>query len=92
MSENRSCENCGNAACANSFIAFNYDDCVESKYTRHWKPKEIDFSSMTVTQIKVWLKEHGVIRYLSHGYWKKEDYISLASRIQDEELLSEVSK
>ena len=24
----RSCENCGNAACANSIVAFYHDDCV----------------------------------------------------------------
>jgi len=37
--EKRSCENCGNLRCANSAVAFFYDECVASKYTKHWKPK-----------------------------------------------------
>ena len=41
MTEERSCENCGNAACTNSIVAFYYDDCVESHFSRHWKPKRI---------------------------------------------------
>ena len=40
MSEKRSCENCGNIACANSIIAIHYDECVKSGYSKHWKPKE----------------------------------------------------
>lgn len=35
----RSCENCGNASCAMSVVAFWYDDCIKSDYTRHWIPK-----------------------------------------------------
>ncbi len=38
--EKRGCENCGNIACANSIIAIHYDECVESGYSKHWKPKE----------------------------------------------------
>lgn len=38
--EKRSCENCGNSRCANNAVAFFYDECVESKYTKHWKPKQ----------------------------------------------------
>lgn len=38
--ERRSCENCGNAACANSVIAIHWDECVESKFTKHWRPKK----------------------------------------------------
>ena len=40
MEEKRNCENCGNTACSGSVVAYNYDDCVESNYTRHWKPKD----------------------------------------------------
>ncbi len=36
----RSCENCGNTRCANSLVAFFWDECVESKFTKHWRPKE----------------------------------------------------
>lgn len=35
----RSCENCGNTRCAGSPVAFYWDDCVASGFTRHWKPK-----------------------------------------------------
>lgn len=35
----RSCENCGNTRCASSLVAFYWDDCVASGFTRHWKPK-----------------------------------------------------
>lgn len=35
----RSCENCGNTRCASSPVAFYWDDCVASGFTRHWKPK-----------------------------------------------------
>lgn len=35
----RCCENCGNVRCASSLIAFNWDDCVASGFTRHWTPK-----------------------------------------------------
>lgn len=38
--ERRSCENCGNTACANSLVAFFWDECVESKFTKHWRPKK----------------------------------------------------
>ncbi len=37
--EKRSCENCGNAACANSLVAIHYDECVKSGFAEHWKPK-----------------------------------------------------
>lgn len=37
--EDRSCENCGNTSCANSYIAVYWDDCVKSKFTRNWRPK-----------------------------------------------------
>ncbi len=37
--ERRSCENCGNAACANGLVAVHWDECVESKFTKHWRPK-----------------------------------------------------
>lgn len=36
----RSCENCGNVRCANSLVAFWWDECVESKFTKHWRPKK----------------------------------------------------
>ena len=37
--EKRGCENCGNDACAQGMIAFNWDECVESNFTKHWKPQ-----------------------------------------------------
>lgn len=40
MSKNRSCENCGNMQCANSVIAYWWDECVESNFEKHWMPKE----------------------------------------------------
>lgn len=36
----RSCENCGNLQCANSIVAFYWDECVESHFEKHWQPKE----------------------------------------------------
>lgn len=36
----RSCENCGNTRCANSFVAFWWDECVKTDFTQHWIPKE----------------------------------------------------
>ena len=36
----RSCENCGNTHCANSFVAYNWDACVDSNFTKHWMPKK----------------------------------------------------
>ena len=38
--EKRGCENCGNDACAQSMIAFNWDECVESNFTKHWRPQK----------------------------------------------------
>lgn len=35
----RSCENCGNTACSISAVAFFWDECVKSKFTKHWRPK-----------------------------------------------------
>lgn len=40
MAEKRSCENCGNAHCANSIVAYWWDECVKSDFTKHWKPKQ----------------------------------------------------
>ena len=40
--EQRSCENCGNARCANSLVAIHYDECVQSAFAKHWKPKRAD--------------------------------------------------
>jgi hypothetical protein len=37
--ERRSCENCGNVRCANSLLAFWWDECVESNFEKHWIPK-----------------------------------------------------
>lgn len=37
--EKRSCENCGNVRCSNSLVAFWWDECVESGFTKHWRPK-----------------------------------------------------
>jgi len=43
----RSCENCGNTRCANSFVAFWWDECVKTNFESHWMPKQekqaIDF-------------------------------------------------
>ena len=36
----RSCENCGNTRCANSAVAYNWDECVDSNFTKHWVPKK----------------------------------------------------
>ena len=38
----RSCENCGNTRCANSVVAYNWDECVDSNFTKHWMPKEVE--------------------------------------------------
>lgn len=38
--QKRGCENCGNQQCANGPIAFNWDECVKSKFEKHWRPKE----------------------------------------------------
>ena len=35
----RSCENCGNLRCANSLVAFWWDECVKTDFTQHWIPK-----------------------------------------------------
>lgn len=35
----RSCENCGNARCANSPVAYFWDYCVEDNFTKYWRPK-----------------------------------------------------
>ena len=37
--EKRSCENCGNLHCANSIVAFYYDECVQDNFTKYWRPK-----------------------------------------------------
>lgn len=37
----RSCENCGNLRCANSIVAFWWDECVKTKFEKHWIPKEV---------------------------------------------------
>ena len=36
----RSCENCGDTRCANSAVAYNWDECVDSNFTKHWVPKK----------------------------------------------------
>lgn len=38
----RCCENCGNTLCANSVVAFHWDECVDSNFEKHWKPKQGD--------------------------------------------------
>ena len=38
----RSCENCGDTRCANSAVAYNWDECVDSNFTKHWVPKEVE--------------------------------------------------
>lgn len=38
--QKRSCENCGNLQCANSVVAYWWDECVESNFEKHWMPKE----------------------------------------------------
>lgn len=37
--EKRSCENCGTRRCADSPVAFYWDICVESGFTKGWTPK-----------------------------------------------------
>ena len=34
----RSCKNCGNTRCA--IVANNWDECADSNFTKHWRPKE----------------------------------------------------
>lgn len=34
----RGCENCGNYRCANSIVAYWWDECVKSDFTKHWMP------------------------------------------------------
>ena len=38
--QKRSCENCGNTRCANSIVAFWWDECVKSDFEKHWTPKK----------------------------------------------------
>ena len=33
-------ENCGDTRCANSAVAYNWDECIDSNFTKHWMPKE----------------------------------------------------
>ena len=35
----RTCENCGNTRCANSIVAFYWDECVDSNFEKHWTPR-----------------------------------------------------
>ena len=35
----RSCENCGNLRCANSVVAYWWDECVDSNFEKHWMPQ-----------------------------------------------------
>ena len=37
--QKRSCENCGNRACATSLVAIRYDECIRSGYQTHWRPR-----------------------------------------------------
>jgi hypothetical protein len=37
--ESHSCENCGNIQCANSPIAYHWDECVDTNFTKHWIPR-----------------------------------------------------
>ena len=37
----RSCENCGNTRCANSVVAYYWDECVKSDFEKHWIPREV---------------------------------------------------
>lgn len=39
MTEERCCENCGNEACANNYVAVLWSYCVADNFTKHWKPK-----------------------------------------------------
>lgn len=36
----RCCENCGNTRCSSSPVAFLWDECVASGFTRNWTPKK----------------------------------------------------
>ena len=36
----RCCENCGNWKCANSVVAYYWDECVDTNFEAHWMPKE----------------------------------------------------
>ena len=35
----RSCENCGNRICATSLVAIRYDECIQTGYKKHWRPR-----------------------------------------------------
>ena len=39
LSGYRCCENCGNEQCSKCAYAFNWDDCVDSNFQKHWIPK-----------------------------------------------------
>ncbi len=40
IEQKRCCENCGNTRCANSLVAYWWDECVDSNFEKHWRPKE----------------------------------------------------
>jgi len=35
----RGCENCGNVKCLTSVVAFHWDECVESGFEKHLRPR-----------------------------------------------------
>lgn len=39
LSGYRCCENCGNEGCSKCAVAFNWDECVDSNFEKHWIPK-----------------------------------------------------
>ena len=51
--QKRSCENCGNTRCANSIVAFWWDECVKSDFEEHWAPKKQE-EKQVLNFNKVW--------------------------------------
>lgn len=47
----RSCENCGNTWCANSPVAYFWDQCVKDGFTGHWRPKLKPGTYIKVNQV-----------------------------------------
>ena len=44
----RCCENCGNSRCANNVVAIHWDECVDSGFQKHWRPKAGRESALSI--------------------------------------------
>ena len=56
MSEKRCCENCGNLRCANSIVAYWWNECVDTDFEAHWIPKPINAGTIGGEIVKHLLK------------------------------------